>query len=562
MTVRTHKLISLIMALAILTSFVLSFSVVGLAEEASGSCGDNVTWSYDCGVLTVSGTGDMADYSEVYPAPWFSFASDIQRVVVSDGVRSIGNMAFYQCVNLTTVKMDSSVVSLGNLAFSDCYSLVQIYMPAVKEIGWACFYDCKALVNLNLPSTLEVIGDKAFYSCKSLAGITIPESVTYLGNSAFSYCSNLVYARVLGRLDVLPYWTFYGCRALWELYLPETIETVEYNAVSECPNLYFVDYGGTQEVKQELQKQLNEECVLRDDETFRNDITYSETDGAIITTVNKLPIRENEYLPEQEYGTTISANIKDSSGWDDLIDEIIDVLSSGEKPNVMVQIQDYDVIEQGVLDELSELDITVTIHTSDNVYWDVVFKDQTSSSISGQQNLSVAIVRNEAGSFANLLGDVVTYTAVLGSNTYNTTVRFPLGLDAARQVATLYSINGKKLTELSSVIVDDEGMAAYNVAGTVSGQYLIALNVSGIEDDKVNIPKTLAKEYGIDYDGSTLTDEDGVQYIITGTTNGLGIGLGTLTLIIVSALVGSILLVGGVMVIWNRRQKKLRAGHK
>lgn len=558
-----NKLISLLLILSFVMSVFVSLFYVAWAEETSGPCGDNVTWKLEAGVLTISGSGDMTDYSEMYPSPWFNHADSIQRVVVENGVVSVGNMAFYQCANLTTVVLAESVTVLGSLTFSDCSSLQQIYMPKVQEMGWACFYDCKALVNIELPYTLTYIGDKAFYGCRSLAGITIPASVTHLGNSTFTYCSNMVYANVLGHIEQLPYWTFYGCSALWELYLPNTINSVEYDAVAECPNLYTIDYGGSIEVKQELQAQLEKECILEQNPTVREDVEYKETTGAIISTVTKVPLKQTDYPQAEEQETTINVNIKDQTGWNDLVDTITQLMGEGKKPNVIVQVQDYTAIEQGTLDRLVDMDVTISIHTSDNIYFDVVLQDQTAESIKGGQNLSVAVSRNPAGSFMKLLGDVVTYTAVIGSNSYNMTVRFPLGTEAARQTATLYSVKNNKVSKLSSVIVDDSGMAEYNLAGTVSGEYLIALNVADIDSNEVNIPRALAKEYGIDFDDDSLTDENGTKYIITGKKNALGISLGTLTLIIVGVLLGSILFVGGIMVMWNKQQKrKLRLRKK
>lgn len=556
-----NKITSIMLILTLFVSIFVSFSSIALADDFSGTCGTNVNWKLESGVLTISGSGDMIDYSEMYPAPWYNYATIIQRVVIENGVESVGNMAFYKCTNLTTVVLAESVRILGSLAFSDCGSLVQIYMPKVQEMGWACFYDCKALVNIDLPSTLTFIGDKAFYGCRNLAGITIPESVTHLGNSAFTYCSNMVYANVLGSIDQIPYWTFYGCSALWELYLPESVSSVGYDAVAECPNLYTVEYNGSNEVKKELQAQLDKECTLEQDRAVREDVEYKETVGAIISTVTTIPLKETDFPQTEERETTINVNIKDQSGWSDLVDTIINLMEKGEKPNVIVQVQEYSSIEQGALDRLVDMDVTITIHTSDNVYFDVVLNDQTSESIKGGQNLKVAVSRNPAGTFMKLLGDVVTYTAVVGSNSYNITVRFPLGTEAARQTATLYKVKNKKVSKISSVIVDDAGMAEYNLAGTVSGEYLIALNVANIDYNEVNVPKALAKEYGINYDDA-LTDENGTKYIVTGSKNALGISFGTLTLIIVGGLVGSILVVGAIMVTINKQQKKKNIPHR
>ena len=76
----------------------------------SGACGDNLTFVLgDDGVLTISGTGDMWHFgtglweNDREPAPWMERAGDIQSVVISWGVTSIGLAAFWNCPNLTKV---------------------------------------------------------------------------------------------------------------------------------------------------------------------------------------------------------------------------------------------------------------------------------------------------------------------------------------------------------------------------------------------------------------------------------------------------------------------------
>ena len=62
----------------------------------SGTCGTNLTWSLDDeGVLTISGEGKMANYTEDSTAPWYSKRTQIKNVVIEDGVTSIGKYAFY-----------------------------------------------------------------------------------------------------------------------------------------------------------------------------------------------------------------------------------------------------------------------------------------------------------------------------------------------------------------------------------------------------------------------------------------------------------------------------------
>ena len=82
------------------------------AAEISGTCGGNLTWTLsETGILTISGTGNMSVYSELYPAPWYSYRAEIRSVVVEEGVTSIGNRAFRGLENMASVKAAQSSYS-------------------------------------------------------------------------------------------------------------------------------------------------------------------------------------------------------------------------------------------------------------------------------------------------------------------------------------------------------------------------------------------------------------------------------------------------------------------
>lgn len=521
------------------------FALPASADELSGTCGDNLTWILENGILTISGTGKMMDFSADTVAPWLDYADQIQCVKVSDGITSIGDYAFYHCANLTSVSLPLSVKTLGQLAFAGCYNMVQIAVPGAESIGWGCFFDCTAITSITLPESLRVIEDKAFYHCSSLAGITIPAGVESFGNSVFCYCENLVYVKFYAQISTLPYWTFYGCDRLVELYLPSSVEVVEQDALSECPNLNYVFYNGLEVVEDEIDRQLSAKTAKKPSEISNIRVSYNQTDSATIVTKTEI-----------DEGTTISATVTDPSGWDDVVDSVMDSLRSGQTPEVTVQVKDDLTMSEDALSDLADKNVNVTIHTSDNVSWEVIMNDQTSNSLDGSQNFSVSMRKNTSGVYADILGDAVSYTATLSSTTLNTTVKFPLGIENARQVATLYAIKNKTLEKLCSVIVDDEGMAAFCLAGTAAGEYILALNVPDINMEDVIIPQALAPSYNIDYSQSTLTDAQGNQYIITGTQNSLGFGLGTLTLIVVGVLVGSTVIVGAVMITVNKSRRK------
>lgn len=160
---------------------------------ASGTCGaegDNLTWTLDSeGVLTISGTGAMADFTA---APWYSNKDSIKTVAIGSGVTNIGASAFYDCRKLTSVSISDSVTSIGNSAFGNCSSLTGIIIPnGVTKIGGSAFRNCSSLTSVTIPNGLTNVSDRVFYGCSSLSSITIPDSVVSIEEFAFYNCSSL-----------------------------------------------------------------------------------------------------------------------------------------------------------------------------------------------------------------------------------------------------------------------------------------------------------------------------------------------------------------------------------
>ena len=112
--------------------------LMGLSANAekSGSCGPNLKWLLtDDGVLTITGKGEMYGYSN--RGPW---GSSIKRVIIGDGVTTIGKSAFSDCRSLTSVTIPNSVTTIGAYAFMDCSSLTSITIPnSVTTIGAHAF---------------------------------------------------------------------------------------------------------------------------------------------------------------------------------------------------------------------------------------------------------------------------------------------------------------------------------------------------------------------------------------------------------------------------------------
>ena len=107
-------------------------------------------------------------------------------------VTTIGDSAFYDCNNLTSVVIPNSVTTIGSSAFYGCNNLTSVVIPnSVTTIGSSAFDGCNNLTSVVIPNSVTTIGDYAFSGCNNLTSVVIPNSVTTIGSSAFYGCNNL-----------------------------------------------------------------------------------------------------------------------------------------------------------------------------------------------------------------------------------------------------------------------------------------------------------------------------------------------------------------------------------
>ena len=265
--------------------FTLLFAIVASigimrAEIYTGTCGENLTYTFDTesGVLTISGSGEMNNYDGYGSSPWYSFQY-IASVVISNGVTSIGDYAFYYCSSLTSITIPSSVTSIGSSAFSGCSSLTSVTIPnsvtgigeyafsgcssltsvtipnSVTSIGNSAFEGCSSLTSVTIPNSVTSIGNKAFYCCSGLTSVTIPNSVTSIGSIAFLYCSSLtspvynahVFAfmptsysgayTIPDGIESMAGGAFWHCSGLTSVTIPNSVTSIGYSAFYGCSSL-------------------------------------------------------------------------------------------------------------------------------------------------------------------------------------------------------------------------------------------------------------------------------------------------------------------------------------
>ncbi len=279
--------------------FILTLLPMLAMADESGSCGDNVTYTFvsSTGTLTIQGNGAIYNYNNI-TVPWNSYKYKIKTIIIDNSVTSIGSDAFRGCSGLTSVTIGNSVTSIGssvfegcsgltsitipnsvtsigNEAFSACYGLTSVTIPnSVMSIGVNPFsecsglnsiiiepdnlkYDsrnnCNAIINSSnntlitgckstvIPNSVTSIGEKAFSYCPDLTSITIPNSVTSIGSYAFSSCSGLTSITISNSVRSIGSWAFLGCSGLTSVSIPNSVTSISEYTFSDCSGLTSVN---------------------------------------------------------------------------------------------------------------------------------------------------------------------------------------------------------------------------------------------------------------------------------------------------------------------------------
>ena len=219
--------------------------LMGLSANAekSGTCGPNLKWYLtDDGVLTISGKGEMYDFSNT--APWGY--SNIERIIIGDGVTTIGKYAFKDRRSLISVTIRNSVTTIGEYAFDGCSSLTYVTIPnSVTTIGAYAFRGCISLNSVTIGNSVATIGELAFEGCSSLTYVTIPNSVTKIGYLAFRGCSHLTSVTIGNSVTTIGGLAFEGCSSLTSVTIPNSVTTIENSAFRDCSSLTSITIGNS-----------------------------------------------------------------------------------------------------------------------------------------------------------------------------------------------------------------------------------------------------------------------------------------------------------------------------
>ena len=264
------RLISLLLAFSMMLTFLPAGAVSAFAEEN--------TLTYDCGetsntvtatlspnsdgeetyTLTIEGNGPMANYdgyktsSNNSCAPWCEKIQNITRLIVEDGVTTLGDDILYYSYydngsdyhsfhpNLREVKLPEGLSYIGARAFCDSPDLTEIKIPStVTKIKEYAFSGCTGLTEIELPPQLEEVDGGLFSRCSGLTEITIPSSVKTIGARAFLYCTKLESVTLSEGLREIEYEAF-RCTNLKSLNIPKSVEKLENDIAGACEHLAYI----------------------------------------------------------------------------------------------------------------------------------------------------------------------------------------------------------------------------------------------------------------------------------------------------------------------------------
>lgn len=577
-----------VLAVIITAGFLIFTITVSVQAAQTEKCGDEVTWKLENGELTISGTGGMTNYTEESMAPWYGQKEEIKTIVIEDGVTRIGNLAFFECTSLQSVRLSDSVTEIGDTAFAGCNDLRTVsFGLGLNSIGNYAFSRCESLNGVRLPEKLLSIGYQAFYRCGSLSSIRIPASTTNLYSGIFSYCDSLLQVIIESPITELPPWIFYGCTSLSEVALPYTTSGIGENAFYGCDSIEHIYHDGSETIRQQITDQIQESIpdfsgVTKGDASdigsSSTTTTASNPEGGVIKTDQEVIDGENVTIditiehkkPEMvtaeqknEIQVTINGILEEKDGWEDLLDQIRDYIKFPErftdettavhKMKVSVLVKGNEKLPGRVLEELAGQKVTLSILTDNQTRWYIDCETIDGEKLSKSYDLEFTVTKNKKPTKAQkkLIGNAESYLVEFEDSVpFQVTIELPFGYSYGGQYGTFCQKAVLKSWEQKQTVVIDHNGKAFFYLDSIDKHtdYLVAINMKGALIDQALVPDSLSGQF------EGLMDQYGNQYVLTGTKSSWGISFTQLTLIVL----GMILVSGAVVGVIVRMQYKAK----
>lgn len=569
----------------------ISMLFVTPVSARGGNCGNSLKWSFSYGTLTITGEGNMTNFNEYEKAPWHDLRGEIKKVVLSEGITSIGAYAFYGCSGIRAISIPNTVRTIGRNAFFECTALELVVLSStLSRIEYQAFYGCNSLAVIDLPISLEYIGDRAFYLCESLVTITVPRYAERMGKQVFAYCISLMRAQIDAYISELPEWTFYGCNNLSHVALSQTVKSIDDYALKNCDNLTGVYHPGDSKTLTELRKDIaatnpdfassgyignaivpdsssSTETVLNRDDKIISQTNTTVTNGENLTIVTKVDSTPGTTTTHGTYSTSVTVVVNDSSAWSDVSDAVSDALnqtndqySTAKKSTgttVTVYTDDSKSVGEEFVKEMAGRDVLVEVVTPSGNVWRVDCNEIKPKDVEGSIDYNYKVSEPKKETVESLGTDDCYKVDFENSTSLKSEIMIQLPEDSAGKNAYLYQVEEDGThKKLQAVAVDNNANAHFFLSNVEKDtEYVIGLNVPGESTEDVIITKELNDVYG------AIQRLEKIEYVSTGVRNINGLTLGNLLLIVIGILVFLTIVVGSFMYFKNR-QKQLESYRK
>lgn len=241
-----------------------TYNVTDIASDAFRDC----TWLTSVTIPnSIKNIGDYAFYN----------CSGLKSLYIPAGITSIGFKAFSACRGLVSINVDKfnktfcskngilfnyavstliyaptgiqgsksipdTVTTIGDFAYEDCTDLTSVIIPnKVKSIGEGAFKHCTKLKSVTIPNSVIDIANGAFEGCREFIELSIPNSVKSIGENAFSGCNNLRSVTIPNSVALVGLKAFWGCEQLSSIYCEATVKPVgwdnDWNALKDTSEL-------------------------------------------------------------------------------------------------------------------------------------------------------------------------------------------------------------------------------------------------------------------------------------------------------------------------------------
>lgn len=184
---------------------------------------------------------------------------DVTHVQVHPSVKMILPRAFEGCTQLRMVNLTEGLETIGGMAFRNCFSLENIQLPnTVTSISRNAFEDCMHLREVELNEGLRTIKKRAFAKCSSLVRIVLPSTVTSMGHGAFRECIRLWEVELNDGLEIIDNGAFSYCTSLEYIKVPSTIQSISCSSSASSFESYeHMEEVYCSELKDEFVSSLN-----------------------------------------------------------------------------------------------------------------------------------------------------------------------------------------------------------------------------------------------------------------------------------------------------------------